>query len=288
MALTLRQLAIDPARQRQGAGVKRSVQVMGTQESIELTIENANFGPTKNRSYTLLHGITSDQDEYLGLHRIIAERLAREGFSNVRFDFGGHGSRAKQWSALTLNRMVSETATAVRYLASESTSQRPESAIFGTSFGGPPAIITAALLPDLVSRLVLLAPVSDYRALYLDPSSDARKQNYRGMLDQALKKRTPFALGDGLFLSADLVFELATIDVVSLMRRVRCPVTILHGTEDEVVPFQLSEILASANAHAELIALANTDHGFTAVGDESGQHPVTLQNVDTIMSALIA
>jgi pimeloyl-ACP methyl ester carboxylesterase len=51
-------------------------------------------------------------------------------------------------------------------------------------------------------------------------------------------------------------------DLRPLLHSIRCPVRLLHGTEDAVIPFSAAEHLAEKIPHAQLIALRGQGHGF--------------------------
>ena len=69
---------------------------------------------------------------------------------------------------------------------------------------------------------------------------------------------------NGQRLNVSLLDDLERLDVPEAVRRIRCPVLILHGDADEVVPVaEAYELHESLNSAKRLSIFNNTDHRFS-------------------------
>src|ERR1019366_4147640 len=58
----------------------------------------------------------------------------------------------------------------------------------------------------------------------------------------------------------------------------KVPQVLIHGTDDEVVPFELSRGFAARSANARLVALRGAGH-FELIDPRAKQWPVVLENI---------
>lgn len=122
----------------------------------------------------------------------------------------------------------------------------------GSSMGGWVAARWAELHPDKVDRLLLLAPGLDLPNRWRQLISEAELSAWeaRGWREVADADGVPTRLHWGLMEDARRQPSLP---------RPRCPVLILHGRRDEVVPVEVSEAYASERSNVEL-EVVDDDH----------------------------
>ena len=171
------------------------------------------------------------------------------GLELVALDRPGFGESEPKRAVPSLERQV---AALVPALVEAGGDRRP--ILVGHSLGGPIILRAASDHPDLVGGLVVLAG-------NVDPELEKlRWYNYAGAVLQPFLSRDLRNSNDELFDHREELEEL-----VSRLDRVRCPVLIAHGTEDELVPYANAVYLADAlpeEARTELVTLEGGDHFF--------------------------
>src|ERR1700680_4313155 len=233
-----------------------------------------------------LHGITTDRNEHLDFHKILAHRVLEFGISSLLIDFRGHGSSdGRQVDFSPVGQLI-DTISSINYLQMEYDLTRLPLTIIGTSFGAGPALMSAFRYPAEVKRLFLIAPVLDYRQTFLEPSTDWAKASFNDKALQDLNKKGYLVL-DGVFqVGARLVYEMNTIDLGREASRIQQPITIVHGRDDSMVPVLTSIEFARRIPRAQLIQMDNMDHGFSVPNDESGTQADSQQNLKAISAYL--
>src|SRR5262245_39256508 len=127
--------------------------------------------------YLLLHGLTTDKNEYLDFYTQVARRLAITGIGSVRFDFRGHGESRAPASEFTILNSASDVLACSRWLRDEYPDARQN--VLGTSFGAGAGIVAVAAMPSWFNKLRLLAPILNLEELYMSPVHPAR-DSYMG------------------------------------------------------------------------------------------------------------
>ncbi len=165
--------------------------------------------------------------------------LASRGYVVVQPNFrGGSGfGRAfadagrQQWGL----RMQDDVTDAVRHMISTGDVDPERVCIVGASYGGYAALTGAALTPELYKCAVSIAGVSDLRAMMsVERASGRRSMNYQYWLRSIGADRE----------------QLASVSARVLVDRIRAPILLLHGDEDETVLVEQSEIMDRALRNA--------------------------------------
>lgn len=146
-------------------------------------------------------------------------------------------------------------ARAVAPLLEERHGRRP--IVIGHSLGGPIAARLAADFPDHVGALVIVAGG-------LDPEREHPRWYNRVASWRIVR---PFT-ADFLQVSNDEMFaapsEVAALE--SVLDRVRCPVVLVHGTSDQLVPYENVEYMVRRFEdleHFYVVTLVGEDHSVT-------------------------
>lgn len=135
--------------------------------------------------------------------------------------------------------------------------------LLGSSFGGRVACHIAALEPERVSGLVLMAPALCFASVWArtqTPEGLARWRETGALPMEHPAYDQPVALGYAFYRDA-----LAT-DRLPAALSPRLPILVLHGRRDEVVPLADSEHFVAAHPGARLVVL-DSDHSLNDATD---------------------
>ena len=125
--------------------------------------------------------------------------------------------------------------------------------LFGGSQGGLVSSLAAAELGDAVRALAMYFPAlcitDNWKQEYPDPETAPEKFEFWN-----------------LELGRKYVEDAHRIDIYGTIGMYKGDVLILHGDEDEVVPYSYSEKAVEACKNAELVRMEGEGHGFTPEG----------------------
>jgi alpha-beta hydrolase superfamily lysophospholipase len=202
----------------------------------------------------------------------VATELAAAGFTAITFDFSGSGVGKDRESftnrdAFTSNTFLQELED-IDVVVQESRVRdwiTGGYGLFGHSRGGGMAILHAARDPS-VEALVTWAAISHTRRW---PDEVIAEWKERGFIDVPNSRTGEIIpLGTGIL---DQVEEHAEtrLNIPAAAERIRAPWLIIHGKDDETVPSDEAETLASlAHKNAKLHLLDGVNHSF------GGKHPL--------------
>jgi dipeptidyl aminopeptidase/acylaminoacyl peptidase len=185
----------------------------------------------------------------------LSQFLASRGYAVLRPQFRGstglgdaHRLAGRgQWGL----RMQDDITDGVKALIAQGIADPKRVAIVGASYGGYAALAGAAFTPDLYACAVSVAGVSDL------PEMLAYNERMSG--DES----------DGFFYWRDSIGDsldprVAEKSPARAARSIRVPILLVHGTDDSVVPFVQSEMMARALQAAgktyEFVTLQGEDH----------------------------
>lgn len=194
----------------------------------------------------LCHGMESNKnsEKLVYLSRV----LARRRILTLRFDFAYVGESSGKFEDITYSGEVADLRAAYALVQGR---QPGRTAIFGSSMGGTVALLFAAEEPNVAALVTIAAPVHPEKF----PSRILTAEQLRTWRTQG------FTFYNGQRLNSALLDDLERIDVPESARRIICPVLIIHGDADEVVPVkearELNDCLSSVK---KLLILKGTDH----------------------------
>ncbi|MBS3821848.1 MAG: alpha/beta fold hydrolase [Planctomycetes bacterium] len=187
-------------------------------------------GPAKG-TVVLLHGEGQSKLDYIDL----AGRLAKRGYDSVLVDLRMHGWSGGEYITCGAKEKIDVQAAVNAYIADGTVTAEPIIA-FGTTFGGATAIQYAAIEPR-VKGLMVMAPWA---------STETKARRDLGAL----------ATPDRIHAELEKAGELAGFDpyataAVKDAATLTCPIYIVHGTLDMVVPVAESEAIYLAVPHKQ-------------------------------------
>lgn len=221
---------------------------------LDYTLTPPSGGGTAATLVTYLHGFASDQhgDKVLFLR----DRFTSIGCAFLAFDHRGHGRSSGTMTELTISRNL-EDLEAVLHDHGRAYARR---ILVGSSMGGQTAAWYAARHPDEIAANALIAPgfrFIERRKEELGPKGleQLRKDGRITYRNQWVKA----TVGPALFDDAGQY----TVD--RLLPLYRTPALLLHGTEDDSVPFEDSVVFTKLTKARplELLLIAGGDHRLT-------------------------
>jgi putative redox protein len=174
--------------------------------------------------------------------------LAERSILALRFDFAYVGESDGKFEDITYSGEVDDLRAAYALIQGR---HPGKTAILGSSMGGTVALMFAAQEPQVAALVTIAAPLhpENFPKRMLTP---AQIQTWR---------EQGFTIYHGQRLNAALLDDLEQLDVVESARRIVCPVLILHGDADDVVPVaEAYELAACLTATKRLEIFKDTDH----------------------------
>ena len=161
------------------------------------------------------------------------------------FSEAGHG----QWGG----RMQDDVTDGVEYLIQTGQATRGKICIAGASYGGYAALMGAVKTPELYQCASSISGVTDL------PSQAEHDKDYYGKKSESWEN-VKQQLGDP---QKDMARMIA-YSPAQQAKQIKIPVQLIHGSDDDVVPIQQSELMRDAlkavNNPAEYIRLKDVDH----------------------------
>ena len=194
------------------------------------------------------HGLegSKDGDKWL----VLSSRFASGGFSTFRFNYRGCGEGVERsegdFEATSLTGRIRDYKAALDYIQDAGvTSERI--GVIGSSFGG---MIALAAKDTRVRAMVILA--TPYRF----PSSLGK---------ESLDRQGYSIIPSGRRISTDINKDVEAYDLCSDVAQVGCPILIIHGSADEVVPTEHAhQLYHHANDPKRLEIIKGANHALDA------------------------
>jgi pimeloyl-ACP methyl ester carboxylesterase len=188
------------------------------------------LGFRKNRgTLLLLHGLNGRKEHLLAM----ASRFSAAGFRCIVFDARAHGQSDGRYCTFGWR----EAGDARRVLAEASRRfGAPEQVgVLGYSMGGATALRLASQEPAAVDAVAAVAPFAELREV-------VRRQTPRRW-HGVLRPLTPLVR---LCVRARAGFDPWSIETVSACQTVSCPLLLVYGAQDQLIPASHTERLAAA------------------------------------------
>jgi dipeptidyl aminopeptidase/acylaminoacyl peptidase len=209
----------------------------------------------KNLPMVLLpHGGPHSVSDHWG-YDTDAQFLASRGYLVLQVNFRGSSGRGyafteagyRKWST----RMQEDLADGVRWAVSKGYADAGRVCVFGTSFGGYSAMVLAAKHPELFKCAASLSGLYDLRSTLSSSSDTGRSFWSRAQVELTIGDDSQQMLADS---------------PLSMAARIRIPVLMAHGEEDERTTFSQAKAMRNALQKAgnapEWMAVEGEAHGF--------------------------
>lgn len=201
----------------------------------------------------LCHGMESTKNSEKLI--MLADALAERGVLALRFDFSYVGESSGNFADITYSGEVADLRAAFELISRHNAGRV---AIFGSSMGGSIALLFAAQEDAVAAVVSLAAPIH--------PENFPKRVLSANEL-QAWRAQG-FTMYHGQRLNLSLLHDLESIDIPAAARRISCPVLILHGDRDEVVPVKEAyELHGCLRGAKRLSIFSGADHRLSAPDD---------------------
>jgi alpha-beta hydrolase superfamily lysophospholipase len=203
----------------------------------------------------IVHGFTGDRHEDGRLDRA-AEGLSADGFTTLTFDFAGSGESDDV--PITLSGEVEDLRAALAFIRGRGARRV---GVLAFSLG---ALVTARVCAtDVIDAIVFWSPVSapmpDPTLWYSPEQLDELERTGRISWGKDAGARRTLVI-DGQHLE-----ERRSFDRAAVMGAIPCPVLVLHGSRDEIVPVGDSRtLMALLKPGSRLKILRRTRHIYGA------------------------
>jgi pimeloyl-ACP methyl ester carboxylesterase len=185
----------------------------------------------------------------------------RCGHAYIRFDYFAHGASSGDFAQATIGRWAADAVAVV-----ESLTVGPQ-ILVGSSLGGWIMLLAALARPERVRALVGIAAAPDFtEGLFWQRLDDAQQREFRSRGVITLPSEYDPA---GYTYYRHLFDEAKSHLVMRQPIAIDCPVRLLHGMQDEAVPWQRSLALADRlrSRDVTVTLVKDGDHRLSTAAD---------------------
>lgn len=214
-------------------------------------------GVTQGPLCILIHGFTGHMEEE---HIIAVQKAMNDaGVIVLRAEMYGHGGSDGEFRDHTLYKWVTNALSVVKY--AQSLDFVTDLYLCGHSQGGLLTMLIGGMCPDAFKAIIPLSPA------WMIPG-DARKGMVLGTSFDPLHIPDVIVSNEDWELGGDYARVAQTIHVEDEIARYNGPVLIIHGDDDEAVPYSIAPEAQRLYRNAELITIHGDDHCYTRHLDE--------------------
>ena len=192
------------------------------------------------------HGMLSSKGS--DKHRMICEAAAEAGVLALRFDFRGRGDSGGDPSILTVSNEIEDLSAVIAFVRDRGCSRVM---VVGSSLGGSVALLVGAKNNGLLGLVTIAAP-----ARLPNRPRDAWGGSGQSNRDNLIE------VAPGEFIDAAFFRDAARHDVEAAAHALACPLLIIHGRADPVVPIDDAILLAERAPNADLVTHPTAGHRF--------------------------
>lgn len=197
----------------------------------------------------VVHGFTGHMEE---VHIIeAAKAFFDSGCATLRVEMYGHGQSGGKFRDHTIYKWITNMLKVVEY--TKSLDFVTKLYLCGHSQGGLLTALVGGMCPDKFASLILLSP-----ALMIP--QEARDGMILGTEFDPVNVPDELVQDVDNVLSGNYIRVMQTIHVEDEIARYDGPVLIVHGDEDETVPYECGVRAAEMYSNARLVTIAGDDH----------------------------
>lgn len=212
-----------------------------------------------------VHGFKGFKD--WGASNLIADSFANQGFLFLKFNFSHNGVTAKNplefvdLEAFGMNNYLielKELGIVIDWLeASELNIQFSKLAVIGHSRGGGITLLRSAQ-DNRIKNIITWASVYDFEARFPIDVSDWKAKGVHYVLNGRTMQMMPLYFQ----FYQTFIDNKQTLDIFNQSKKIKQKVMIIHGTDDQLIPFSDAEFIESIIMKSTLVLIKNTGHTF--------------------------
>ncbi len=202
------------------------------------------------------HGFSANKESKLYVE--LQNELNKLGIGTLRYDYYGHGQfycEGEKYTVarnVTLTKCVNSLNAAISFVQSKG---NYNIGLVGSSFGALISLITASQDSD-IQALALKSPVTEPIEFWKQRLGDERIEKWKQEGVMHYNER-----GENFELNYDFWEDLLTYDTFKIAKKIACPVLIIHGGSDTIVPIKQSQNLAKiVNTEVNVVEGANHNY----------------------------
>jgi hypothetical protein len=205
----------------------------------------------------MCHGFTGVKGDVHYKFYKAAKKFCKNGFAVLRFDFRGSGESEGEFVNVNVSSEVSDLKAAIGFMQKQGYKRI---GVIGLSLGGAIAIIG---YDRRIKAMVLWNPVTNLRETFVD-SGFIQKENVQKLEKSGFVIFRDERTGKEFKIGKKFWKEIETLDISKYLKMIRCPVLILHGNKDTIVPLSQSEnaMKIIGSKIKELRIIDGAEHGF--------------------------
>lgn len=189
------------------------------------------------------HGMLSSKDSRKLVR--LSRALPEAGLPLLRFDFAGRGESQGSLYELSISREVEDLATVLDWLGTQGVERV---GLYGSSLGGA-VVLLAAARDERVKAIATVAALAHPRLM-----GERNPEYEKAWVENGVLETHDGPIGRGFYDDA------LQHEVVSAVAILRCPLLVVHGTADTVVPCSDSHDIAASAREARLELIEGGDH----------------------------
>lgn len=210
-----------------------------------------------NKIIIAVHGFGGDKDSSVIV--ALANELNKYNIGVVCFDFPGHGSSAVDGNFFTVANSINDLNSVEEYILQK---YNVPVGIFATSYGGYITLLNIGKNIKQYSDVILRCPAIDMYNIF--------KKNILTITDEEFEKKGFCELGYERKINITFKYynELKNNKIQEIIKNLYLPITIIHGTEDDMAP--INDSIEFKNKFEKLVTLEKVygaDHRFKKEGE---------------------
>ena len=231
-----------------------------------------------------VHGFKGFKD--WGASNLVADSFANQGFLFLKFNFSHNGVTSKNLvdfddlEAFGMNNYLlelKELGIVIDWLeASELNIQFSKLAVIGHSRGGGIALLRSAQ-DQRIKNTITWASVCDFEARFPEDVSEWKETGVQHILNGRTMQMMPLYFQ----FYQTFIDNKEILNIPFQSQNIKQNVMVIHGTDDQVVPFSDAEFLVSRITKSTLVLIKNTGHTFGV------KHPFKMNHLPYTMVKVI-